>query len=138
VKVCLRGPKISGGKHGIQDRRRFDGLSCGLTLNLPPIKSLPVLNSSIICPFPFYFAYFALIPQDRNPYSDPLLRVNRSCGTSVFGLQWAKMQRISQILQFPVVIKSRRPFPLKPQFFQKINFFLSGIPAEGNIVEKLS
>ena len=36
VKVCLNGGKISGGKHGIQDRQRFDGISDRTKANLSP------------------------------------------------------------------------------------------------------
>ena len=36
VKVCLNAGEISGGKHAIQDRQRFDGISDRIKANLPP------------------------------------------------------------------------------------------------------
>ena len=41
-----------------------------------------------------------------------------------------KMQRISEILQFPVIVERRRLLSLEPQPFQEVDFLLSHIAAE--------
>ena len=46
------------------------------------------------------------------------------------------MQRISEILQFPVVVERRWPLPFDPQPFQKFDFLRSHIAAERSIFEE--
>ena len=47
--------------------------------------------------------------------------------SSLYG---SKMQRISEILQFPVIVERRRPLSVEPQPFQKFDFLLCHITAE--------
>ena len=42
----------------------------------------------------------------------------------------AKMQRISEILQFPVIVERRRPLSVEPQPLEKFDFLLRQITAE--------
>ena len=42
----------------------------------------------------------------------------------------AKMQRISEILQFPVIVERRRPLSVEPQPFEKFDFLLRHSTAE--------
>jgi putative transposase len=56
-------------------------------------------------------------------FGQPALR--RS--SSLYG---SKMQRISEILQFPVIVERRRPLSIEPQPFEKFDFLLSHSTAE--------
>jgi len=68
VKVCLNGGTISGGKHGIQDRQRFDGGILAFRLReARQIAACPEFLHDF-ARFPFYCVYFAVVPQDRNAY----------------------------------------------------------------------
>ena len=51
-------------------------------------------------------------------------------------LRSAKVQRVSEVLQFPIVIKWVGPLPPETKSLQKLNLALSRIPAEGGITEK--
>ena len=46
------------------------------------------------------------------------------------------MERVSQVLQFPVVIKWSWSSSLKPQPFQKLDFTRRGVPVEGSILKE--
>ena len=46
------------------------------------------------------------------------------------------MQRVPEALQFPVVVKGRRPPPVEPQPLEKSDFALGRAAAEGGILEK--
>src|SRR4030095_1034830 len=51
-------------------------------------------------------------------------------------LQRAEMQRISEVLQLPIIIEGCRPLALKPQPLEEIDFLLRRIAAEGPILEE--
>src|SRR5713101_6351730 len=55
---------------------------------------------------------------------------------STFDVQCAKMQRVSEALQFAVVIEWSRSLSLKPQLLQELDFVLSRLAAEGSILEE--
>jgi len=48
----------------------------------------------------------------------------------------AKMERISQILQFPIIVERGRALALEPQLLKELDFVLSGIAAEGTVTEE--
>lgn len=54
----------------------------------------------------------------------------------LIGLRAAKMEGVPKVLQFPVIIEGSRPSFLEPESFQKFDFLLSGIAAEGSIVKE--
>ena len=47
------------------------------------------------------------------------------------------MERVSEVLQLPVIIEGSRPFFLEPQLLQKLDFLLGGIAAEGSILKEV-
>lgn len=47
------------------------------------------------------------------------------------------MQRVSQVLQLPVIIKRSQPPSFQPYPLQKLDFLVAGIPAERRILEEL-
>src|SRR5207237_3736759 len=49
----------------------------------------------------------------------------------------AEMERVSQVLQLPVVIKRSRPLFFEPQPLQKLDFLVGSIIAERAILEEL-
>src|SRR3989442_1570510 len=48
----------------------------------------------------------------------------------------AKMQRIPEVLQLPIIIEGRRPLALEPQPLEEVDFLLRRIAAEGRILEE--
>ena len=46
------------------------------------------------------------------------------------------MERVSEVLQFPVIIERSRAFSVEPQSLQKLNFLLGGGPAERTIIKE--
>ncbi len=48
------------------------------------------------------------------------------------------MERISQILQFPVVVERSRTFSFDPQLLQEFDFIGAGIAAQRRVLEKFS
>ena len=46
------------------------------------------------------------------------------------------MERVSEALQFPVVIKCSRAFSFEPEILQELLFLCRGSPAEGTILEE--
>src|ERR1700722_4642453 len=53
-------------------------------------------------------------------------------------LRIAEVHRIAEVLQFPVVIDGERSLPFELERFQKLDFVLGGVAAQGLISEKLS
>ena len=51
-------------------------------------------------------------------------------------LQRAKMQRVSEVLQLPIIIERRRPLALEPQPLEEVDFLLRRIAAEGRVLEE--
>src|SRR6476620_3945200 len=49
-----------------------------------------------------------------------------------------KIERISQILQFPVVIERSRTFSFDPQLLQEFDFIGGGITAQRRVLEKFA
>src|SRR5712691_3504822 len=47
-----------------------------------------------------------------------------------------EMERVSEVLQFPVVVEWDRSFPLDPQPLQKFDFLLGGSSAEGTVIQE--
>ena len=43
------------------------------------------------------------------------------------------MERVSKVLQFPVIIKGNRPSLFEPEPLQKFDFLRGGIAAEGSV-----
>src|SRR5207237_6988608 len=52
---------------------------------------------------------------------------------SAFCLRAPEMERVSEVLQFSVIIQWVRPFSLESPFLQKLDFLLTSIAAEGSI-----
>ena len=46
------------------------------------------------------------------------------------------MQRVSEVLQLPVIIEGRRPLALEPQPLEEVDFLRRRIAAEGPILEE--
>ena len=51
-------------------------------------------------------------------------------------LRRAKMQRVSEVLQFPIIIEGRRPLALELQLREEHDFLLRRITAEGRILQE--
>ena len=49
----------------------------------------------------------------------------------------AKMQRISEVLQFPVIVERRGPLSLEPQAFQEFDLRSSCMTTERGILKEL-
>jgi hypothetical protein len=47
------------------------------------------------------------------------------------------MERISEILQLPVIVEGRRPRVLEPQLLEKLDFLRGRGAAEGRILKEL-
>src|SRR6266702_1990797 len=48
----------------------------------------------------------------------------------------AKMERVSEVLQLPVIVEGRRPRVLEPQLLEKLDFFCGRGAAEGRILKE--
>src|SRR5213594_3148853 len=48
----------------------------------------------------------------------------------------AKMERVSEVLQLPVIVEGRRPRVLEPQLLEKLDFLRSRGAAEGRILKE--
>jgi hypothetical protein len=46
------------------------------------------------------------------------------------------MERVSEALQFPVIIEGSRAFPVESQLLEKVDFFLGRSPAQGSVVKE--
>ena len=55
---------------------------------------------------------------------------------SALCLRAAEMERVSEVLQFPVIIEWVGPLSLESQFLQKLDFLLTSIAAEGSITKE--
>src|SRR5438128_36970 len=55
----------------------------------------------------------------------------RSCG-----LGCAKMERVSEVLQLPVVVQGRRPRVREPQLLEKLDFLRGRGAAEGGVLKE--
>src|SRR3989454_4377557 len=52
------------------------------------------------------------------------------------GLWGAKMERISEVLQLPVIVEGRRPRVLEPQLLEKLDFLRGRGATEGRILKE--
>src|SRR5438874_10215668 len=48
----------------------------------------------------------------------------------------AKMKRVSQVLQFSIIVQGRRPFARESQLLEKLNFFPGCIALQGGILKE--
>src|SRR6266516_2930851 len=48
----------------------------------------------------------------------------------------AKMERVSEVLQLPVIVEGRRPRVLEPQLLEKLDFLCGRGAAEGRILKE--
>src|SRR5437016_4643815 len=53
------------------------------------------------------------------------------------GLWGAKMERVSEVLQLPVIVEGRRPLALELQPLEKLDFLRGRGAAEGRILKEL-
>src|SRR5438128_5916989 len=73
--------------------------------------------------------------QSSGSYARGALRATaparRSCG-----LGCAKMERVSEVLQLPVVVQGRRPRVREPQLLEKLDFLRGRGAAEGGVLKE--
>jgi hypothetical protein len=46
------------------------------------------------------------------------------------------VERVSEVLQFPIVIEGSGTFPVESQLLQKVDFLLGCGPAQGSVVKE--
>ena len=78
--------------------------------------------------------HFTVVSEERHKKIRATLRIlaapvkSRACR--------AKMEGVSQVLQFPIIIERIRPFSFDPQAPQELDFMRSGIAGQRSVLKK--